>query len=180
MNAPGHNFSPASDLDAVVHGAERPGFGRPGPAGMHEVHEWVAFMRGRGIKRVLCLQAEEEIGHLFRVPVLDVYRRAFEKVAHVAMPDGCAPPAPELHRALDLLRAADSAGAPVVVHCNAGQGRTGIVLAAWLRCRHALSGDEAIRTVVATAQREAALRLPAAAPGARELIESLSRWAATG
>ncbi|CAN95252.1 putative Protein tyrosine/serine phosphatase [Sorangium cellulosum So ce56] len=184
------NFAPASPLDRIVHGAERPGFGMaswsasgirssvvaPPSSAAHPdpsdapVEAWLAFMARHGMREVLCLLDEGELA-LHRIPLLGRYQREFLRVTHVPL-DGGALPSPEaLERALDALRRAESSGAPAVVHCASGAGRAGVVLAAWLRARHGLAPEAAIGAVRDHARHFGAHRDPLkAGPGARDLI----------
>mmetsp|Transcript_141289 Transcript_141289/g.393777 ORF Transcript_141289/g.393777 Transcript_141289/m.393777 type:complete len:130 (-) Transcript_141289:154-543(-) len=54
-------------------------------------------------------------------------------------------------KAMAALRSAEAAGEKVVVHCCAGQHRTGMVLAAWLVERYGLSAEDAVAEVLAQA-----------------------------
>ncbi len=48
---------------------------------------------------------------------------------------------------LPFLREADARGVRAVVHCWAGMGRTGHVLAAWLARERGMAPDQALRAV---------------------------------
>ncbi|MEM0374712.1 MAG: dual specificity protein phosphatase family protein [Nitrososphaerota archaeon] len=66
---------------------------------------------------------------------------------HVPMMDHEMPDAETLERAVKLLADLISSGKKVLVHCAAGQGRTGTVLAAYLIVTEGLQPDEAIARV---------------------------------
>lgn len=68
------------------------------------------------------------------------------EVCHVPIRDFSAPADGVLDRCVSFVRDQMRRGRPVVVHCLAGQGRTGTVLAAVLT-EEGLSASEAIRTV---------------------------------
>ncbi len=96
--------------------------------------EWIHFMKNEGIKRVCCLLTREQLGY-FKEDLLDRYRLEFGK------DNLCWAPVEDFHlsegptlteKILPFLVASSGKGAPVVVHCAGGMGRTGHVLAAWL------------------------------------------------
>ncbi|WP_437934024.1 phosphatase domain-containing protein [Sorangium sp. So ce341] len=187
------NFAPASPLDRVVHGAERPGFGMalwsasgirssvvaPPGAAQHPdpsdapVEAWLGFMARQGMREVLCLLDEGELA-LHRVPLLGRYQREFLRVTHVPLEGGAIPSPDALERALAALRRAEAGGAPIVVHCASGAGRAAVVLAAWLRARHGLAPDAAIGAIRDHARHFGARREPLkAGPAARDLLASV-------
>ena len=145
-----YEFGPATPEERTVYGASRPGYGRqPVPSTL--VSGWIDFMVASGIRRVCCLLSVEQLE--FYEDLLGVYRSRFGA--------GCVCwlPIPDFHLAdsamltgniLPFLAEADGAGEPVVVHCSAGSGRTGHVLAAWLVYRHGMAPQEAADAVVAT------------------------------
>ena len=66
--------------------------------------------------------------------------------AHIPIVDMTAPSPTQLFDALDAIDLAHAENRAVVVHCLAGQGRTGTVLAAWL-IRQGSSADDAIAEI---------------------------------
>jgi L-asparaginase len=160
------NFSAASARDGLVFGAEKPGFVHPNPAlpvtprgglvGEETVDEWSEVMRAHGVRRVLCLLNDDELG-FFGAPLLPALRRHFSAVTQVALTGKDA-----VAQLLAALLEAEAAAEPVVVHCSTGQGRTAVVLALWLQHRYKLSVDDAVAEVRAAAREGGAVRKPTA------------------
>jgi protein-tyrosine phosphatase len=140
-----YKFGPASAAEPTVFGACRPGKRR------EEIAAWIAFMKQRGIARVCCVIPAE---YLLAEPVdlLAAYREAFgsENVLHAPVADFCLCDEETMaNKILPFLHEADARGTRAVVHCWAGMGRTGHVLAAWLARGRGMAPDEALRAVVA-------------------------------
>jgi atypical dual specificity phosphatase len=93
--------------------------GRPGPSDAEA-------LRAEGITAVLCL-AEDG-------PVDDLARAGF-RVRHEPIDDFCAPDPATLARCVGFVQESIERGDRVLVHCHAGYGRTGTVLAALLASR---------------------------------------------
>lgn len=68
------------------------------------------------------------------------------EVLHIPVPDLHAPSPDQIQAALAFIDRRRSEGQAVAVHCRAGQGRTGTILAAYL-IRAGATADEAIRAV---------------------------------
>jgi len=144
------NFARSSARDAIVYGAARPDG--------EEVDAWIQLMLAHDIAHVVCLLSEEELADYD--DLLGRYRRRFSTVEHVPLMDLEVPAKQDLERALEALTRAERHLEPVIVHCAAGIGRTGIVTAAWLRVRHGLDVKAAIDEVRRTAEDAGAFRDP--------------------
>lgn len=141
-------FGPASNDESIVFGAESPQ--HPRTCGNQAVEEWISYMKSQGIKRVVCLLSEEQLGFYNSLPdgILGAYCKAF------GASNVLSEPVKELHlcdqeslkRIIEFLGEAESKKEPVVVHCYAGLGRTGHVLAAWLVHGRGLSAEQTLRT----------------------------------
>ena len=145
-------FAAAGPDEEIVYGACRPGRfdDRTGPTA---VTEWIAFMQQHGIDRVCCLLAAPDEGD---PRLLERYRTAFgpEQVQHVPITDFDVVDSTQFHdRICPFLREADQAAEPTVVHCSAGSGRTGHVLALWLVHGRGYDLRRAVETVRATGRK---------------------------
>ena len=144
------NFARTSARDAIVHGAARPD--------VEDVDAWIEHMLGQRIAHVVCLLAHEELADYD--DLLGRYRRRFVTVEHVPLVDLEVPARQDVERALESLHRAERRGEPILVHCAAGIGRTGIVTTAWLRARYGLDVKAAIAEVRRSAEDAAAFRDP--------------------
>jgi len=144
-----YGFGPAAKGGKLVFGSQRPG--NPGKFIQRQVvDDWVAFMKGQGIQRVVCLLPEEELKYYpLEGGLLGLYAEAFgpDSVLWAPTPDMQLPTGEAVRHILYFLHDAADKGEKTVVHCAAGQGRTGLVLAAWLIYRERVSERKAIKMV---------------------------------
>jgi atypical dual specificity phosphatase len=140
-------------IDNVLAGCSRPGAGGA-------IDRDLETLRGHGIGALLSLtETSLPSGALARHGMLGL---------HLPVDDFHAPTTAQMLDALAFLDHARGTGTPAAVHCLAGQGRTGTVLAAYL-IRGGLGADEAIA------------ELRAVCPGAVEATPqtaALAEWAA--
>jgi atypical dual specificity phosphatase len=123
-------------IDNVLAGCSRPGAGRDG-----DIDRDLDTLRGYGIGALLTLtETPLPLGALERHGIAGL---------HLPVDDFHAPTTAQMLDALAFLDEARATGTAVAVHCLAGQGRTGTVLAAYL-IRGGLSSEEAIAAVRAT------------------------------
>jgi atypical dual specificity phosphatase len=120
-------------IDNVLAGCSRPGAGRDG-----NIDRDLAALSGYGIGALLTLTETA-------LPWGALERHGISGL-HLPVDDFHAPTTTQMLEALAFLDDARAAGTPVAVHCLAGQGRTGTVLAAYL-IRGGLSSEEAIAEV---------------------------------
>ena len=117
--------------------SSRPGFGGTNPAEVDpaDVEAWLDEARAQGIRSILCLLDERQLGYYRRVPggLLETYRRAGMAASSVPVTDLQTPPIPpaDLPR---VWRAFRELPPPLLIHCSAGIDRTGAAVA-YLRSR---------------------------------------------
>jgi protein-tyrosine phosphatase len=142
-----HRFAPAGPDEEYVYGSCCPGWHSAadhGPA----VEQWISFVKDQGVERVCCLLT----GRQLDATDMNVgqYRDAFgdENVCHAPVADHHLADVETLQEdVLPFLAESKARDQPVVVHCLAGIGRTGQVLAAWLVWEHGYDPHDAVDTV---------------------------------
>ena len=99
----------------------------------------VQWLARSGIRSILSLTVD---------PIPVQWIEGLDIVAgHIAMEDHQAPSVESMVRAVDFVVEQAAAGRSVLVHCLAGEGRTGCVLSAYLIRTRNLSADEAMATL---------------------------------
>lgn len=146
---PAPNFAPAAPDEQIVFGAARPAYPSDSPTAQ-DIDDWIASMQSHGIERVCCL-LDDKLSLYDRL--LDRYRTAFspDHVLHSPLTDYHVVSSHQFHHEIrPFLNHADHRSQPVVVHCSAGSGRTGHILALWLATTRDYDLQQAIKTVSQT------------------------------
>lgn len=145
-----HGFGLATQHEATVFGARRPGYQKNGLT-TEDVDTWISFMRCRDITRVVCLLDEQlRLYDFLPNGLIEHYRGLFgpERVLHAPIEDyRLCDETLLLDSILPFLHSSDEAREKVVVHCSGGTGRTGHVLVAWLVYGRAYEPRQAIEAV---------------------------------
>ncbi|MCW1967356.1 MAG: dual specificity protein phosphatase family protein [Anaerolineae bacterium] len=145
------SFAPAAEYETHVFGSCRPGYPNK-VVDDAAVRAWLEFMDRQRIRRVCCLLGDEQLAYYdtCAAPLLATYRAHFgtANVLHAPIADFTLAPLPLLRQhILPFLADAYANNAFTVVHCAAGIGRTGHVLAAWLVRHYGLSNPIATAAV---------------------------------
>ena len=127
----------------MVEGSSRPGHPQK-QVSEEEVEKWSKGWLARGFRGVVCLLSPREINEYYAGKLLKLYRRHFSKVYHFPIEDYSLPSPETLTESLLTLEREKASGVRLVVHCSAGVGRTGLVLAAWDMLSTGLSLEEAV------------------------------------
>lgn len=138
-------FAPASQSELIVFGSARPGYHDK------QVREWIEFMRHQNIQRISCLLTASQL--MRYTDLLDTYRQFFgpDRVCWTPIEDlQLADSNTLIYQVFPFLSIADVKQEKVVVHCSAGIGRTGQVLAAWLVAKRGFAVQAAIAAVRAS------------------------------
>lgn len=145
-----YNFGPTAPDEKIVYGACRPGrFSRAETP--DAVEDWISHVQSRGIERVCCLLDDEHLAQYD--DLLGQYRQSFgaDHVCHAPVSDFSVVDREVFHgQILPFLRAAAERAERTVVHCSAGQGRTGHVLVLWLVHGRGYDLETAVETVETT------------------------------
>jgi protein-tyrosine phosphatase len=133
-----------SSQQSIVFGCARPGYSD------RAVEKWLEFIDRQNIEQICCLLTDRQLDR-YDHDLLNTYDRKFgqDRVCWAPIADFQLCELSMLtDRILPFLATADRASRKVVVHCSAGIGRTGHILAAWLVYKYRYSNREAITTII--------------------------------
>lgn len=113
--------------------------GRVAGSGYPASRNQLEWLRGHGIKTILTLT---------ETPLPGQWLDGLEfEVRHIPMKDHQAPNAASLEEAAIFVQDSVKNGKTTLVHCIAGEGRTGCVLAAYVIKERGVTAEEAIRAL---------------------------------
>ncbi len=145
------NFGSNWSDDEIVFGSERPGYSYNSEVPRASVRNWVILMKTRGIKRVVCLLHPEGKLQLYdhlREGLEGHYKTHFgeENVLMAPIVDHDISTKDNIRTIVEFLEESERLSLPVVVHCSAGIGRTGHVLAVWRNLHWRVDRDKALKS----------------------------------
>jgi protein-tyrosine phosphatase len=104
------------------------------------------YRRNR-VKTVVVLVTHDEIEKKCRRDLFAVYAKYGITVLHTPVPDLTSPSHAMVSQLVDKMQARLEEGGRIAVHCNAGVGRTSVILACVVKRLRRLDGKEAARYV---------------------------------
>jgi protein-tyrosine phosphatase len=123
------------------------------------------MMKYMGMDHVICLLEEKELEHFYPSGLIDRNRHFFSSYSVLPVEDMSVPSKETTSRIFSIIQDADKNNQTVLVHCNHGYGRTGLIQAGWLCLNYGMEPEEAVALVKEYAKRNGCSRNPLQAGG---------------
>ncbi|MFP4104450.1 MAG: fused DSP-PTPase phosphatase/NAD kinase-like protein [Phycisphaerae bacterium] len=123
-------------------------YASPMPFGPYDkFNQLLKRYRAEKVQFVIPLVTEDEIRRKGRKNLFDIYRDNGIQVLHFPIRDLTSPALQDVRELIRTVAPYLRSGASVVVHCNAGTGRTGVIIACLAGALLGMDGDHAIEYV---------------------------------
>lgn len=155
METMAHNFSRVSVRDARAFGSGRPGFPSKSVSEA-DVSEWIAFMRSKGVNRVLNLLGDDEVQEYYPgLNIDEMMRASFGQDKYTRTSVFTENAYKEICKAISVAR---ESGDIIVMHCSGGEGRAAIAMTLWLVNVYGLAPEDATREIDEQAELSGVVR----------------------